>query len=124
MGSRNIYFDHDYPPEIVTKRKEYAVIKKSLKDKGIRFQTPFTNMRIHWATGVRTYRSAREAYNELKRRGLQVEEPTTSDGESATPARLRELLGWQREGPGPSVAWRAKAKLQEFYRDGGGADKP
>uniref|UniRef100_A0A9J8DG03 L1 transposable element RRM domain-containing protein n=1 Tax=Cyprinus carpio carpio TaxID=630221 RepID=A0A9J8DG03_CYPCA len=54
-------------------RREYNAIKKILKDKGIRFQTPFTNMRIHWETGVRTYSSTREAYKELKRRGFQQE---------------------------------------------------
>lgn len=118
VGTAFIHFDHDYAPEIVKRRKEYNAIKKILKDKGIRFQTPFTNMRIHWESGVRTYSSAREVYKELKRRGFQVEEPVTDDGGPSAESRLRELLGWQPAcSSGPAVALRAKAKLQEFQRD-------
>lgn len=118
VGTAFIHFDHDYAPEIVKRRREYNAIKKILKDKGIRFQTPFTNMRIHWETGVRTYSSAREAYKELKRRGFQVEEPVIADGGNSAESRLRELLGWQpASSSGPVVALRAKAKLQEFQRE-------
>uniref|UniRef100_A0A8C2KIC3 Uncharacterized protein n=1 Tax=Cyprinus carpio TaxID=7962 RepID=A0A8C2KIC3_CYPCA len=73
VGTAFIHFDHDYAPEIVKRRREYNTIKKILKDKGIRFQTLFTNMRIHWETDVCTYSSAREVYKELKRRGFQQE---------------------------------------------------
>lgn len=38
-GTR-VYFDHNYPTEIVKKRREYAGIRRVLKDKGVRFQTP------------------------------------------------------------------------------------
>ncbi|CAG5895804.1 unnamed protein product [Menidia menidia] len=117
VGSSIIHFDHDYAPEIVKKRREYNVIKKALKAKGVRFQTPFTNMRIHWESGTRTYSSAREAYNELKRRGIQSEEPVTADGGSGAEASLRALLGWQpAESSGAAVALRAKNKLQDFQR--------
>lgn len=118
VGSRFIYFDHDYPAEIVKRRKEYAAIKKILKEKGIRFQTPFTNMRIHWESGTRTYSSAQDVYNELRRRGFHVEVPVSADDEPNAALRLRELLGWQPvEGGGLAVARRAKAKLQSFQRD-------
>uniref|UniRef100_A0A3B5QUP4 L1 transposable element RRM domain-containing protein n=1 Tax=Xiphophorus maculatus TaxID=8083 RepID=A0A3B5QUP4_XIPMA len=117
VGSSTIHFDHDYAPEIVKKRREYNVIKKALKAKGIRFQTPFTNMRIHWESGTRTYSSAREAYNELKRRGIQSEEPVTADGGSRAEWSLRERLGWQpADSSGAAVALRAKNKLQDFQR--------
>uniref|UniRef100_A0A3Q2ZQ98 L1 transposable element RRM domain-containing protein n=1 Tax=Kryptolebias marmoratus TaxID=37003 RepID=A0A3Q2ZQ98_KRYMA len=95
VGSSNIHFDHDHAPEIVKKRREYIAIKKVLKVKGIRFQTPFTNIRIYWESGTRTYSSAWEAYNELKRRGIQMEESATADGGPGAESRLRELLGWQ-----------------------------
>lgn len=36
---RRIYFDHDYPSDILSKRKSFNSIRKSLKDKGYRFQT-------------------------------------------------------------------------------------
>lgn len=117
VGSRVIYFDHDYPVEIVKKRKEYAPIKKLLKDKGIRFQTPFTNMRIHWESGVRTYGSAQDAYSELKRRGYIAEIPAPADGDYDAAQRLQELLEWQPpECNGLSAARRARAKLQSFQR--------
>lgn len=38
---RRIYFDQDYPPAISQKRKEYAEVKRVLKQQYIRFQTPF-----------------------------------------------------------------------------------
>ncbi len=50
LNDRVIYFYHDYPVQI-KKHKEYKVIKKALKAKGIRFQMPYTNMQIHWDTG-------------------------------------------------------------------------
>lgn len=54
LSNHAIYFDHDYAAEIVKKRKQYNAIKRTLKEKGIRFQTPYTSMRIHWDTGIRT----------------------------------------------------------------------
>ena len=54
MGNKQIHFDHDYPAEVVQKRKSYNGIKKVLKERGIRFQTPLTKIRIHWSNGVKT----------------------------------------------------------------------
>ena len=51
VNNKTLYFDHDYTAEVVKKHKEYNGIKKALKMKGVRFQTPFVNMRIHWETG-------------------------------------------------------------------------
>ncbi len=125
LCDRQLYFDHDYAVEVAKKCKEYNRIKKAPKAKGIRFQTPYTSMRVHWDMGVRTYSSAREVWLELKRRGLaagltEPAEPT--EGESGPGARLRELLGsWQkaagqREGR-TDVAQRARGKLQSFQRE-------
>lgn len=36
-----IYFDHDYPTAVLNKRKEYNEVKRALKEKKIRFQTPY-----------------------------------------------------------------------------------
>uniref|UniRef100_A0A8C6L074 L1 transposable element RRM domain-containing protein n=1 Tax=Nothobranchius furzeri TaxID=105023 RepID=A0A8C6L074_NOTFU len=72
-------------------------IKKTLKEKGIRFQTPFTNMKIHWESGMRTYSSAQEANKELMRRRLQVDEPPAMTvRESDAGLRFWERLGWKR----------------------------
>ena len=58
VGGRIIYFDYDYVSEIVKNLQEYNTIKKALKQKGIHFQTQYTSMQIHWATGVCTYSTA------------------------------------------------------------------
>lgn len=119
MGNKTLYFDHDYPAEIVKKRKEYTGIKKMLKEENIRFQTPFTKMRIHWSTGVRSYDSAREVLRDMKTRGFPVEEPEPTEEDSDPGKRLRELQGWQQvnqRGKAPSTAQRAREKLQEYHR--------
>lgn len=120
LGNRSLYFDHDYAAEIVKERREYNIIKKILKEKGICFQTPYTSMWIHWDSGTRTYSDAREAQRELQRRGFTVEIPEPEEEESTVESRLNELLGRQRmtarRERGSSAAQRAKEKLQEFQR--------
>lgn len=51
-GNRVLSINHNYTPEIVQRRKEYNAAKRVLKGKGIRFQTLFTRMRIHWENGT------------------------------------------------------------------------
>lgn len=118
LGNKKIQFDHDYPTEIVQKRKTYLNIKKTLKEKGIRFQTPYTKMRIYWSDGVRSYDNARDAALDMKARGLTVDEPS-EDAELAE-ERTRGAPGWQRVGYGrarfETVAQRAKDKLQGYQR--------
>ena len=46
VQKKRVYFDHDYATEVQNKRKEYIPIKKILRDKGVRFQTPLTRMRV------------------------------------------------------------------------------
>lgn len=38
--NKKINLDHDYAPEVLRKRREYAEAKKTLAEKKIRFQTP------------------------------------------------------------------------------------
>ena len=47
LNNKTLYFDHDNTADVVKKCKEYNGIKKALKVKGVRFQTPYVNMRIH-----------------------------------------------------------------------------
>lgn len=51
-NNKRVYFDHDYADGVQKKRKEYAPIKKILKEHGIRFQTLLTRMRVHFETGT------------------------------------------------------------------------
>lgn len=118
LGNEVLSFDHDYVTEIVQKRKEYNGVKK-----GVRFQTPFTRMGIHWETGTRTYNNASEVTEDLERRGLAEKTPAwtpvTVTAERLE-ARFRTAMEWQsKEGPRRSyteTAVRAKGNLQEFRR--------
>lgn len=61
IGGNQIFFDHNYTSDVVQQRKAYRKIKMILKEKAIRFQTPYTLMRIHWENGPRMYDSAEDA---------------------------------------------------------------
>lgn len=118
VGEKIIWFDHDYPPEIVQKRRSYQGIKTALREKSIRFQTPFTKIRIHWNDGVKSYENAREATRDMRARGFTLDMPNDSDERGE-----RRLLGarrWQRVrdgGPNRDTAQRAREKLQEYQRE-------
>lgn len=123
LGNRVLSFDHDYATEVVQKRKEYNAAKRILKEKGVRFQTPFTRMRIHWETGTRVYNSAGEVKLELERRGLAEKTPATPTTTAAAglESRLRSAMEWQHNEGSPrrsysTAAVRAKEKLQEYRR--------
>lgn len=121
LSGKTIYFDHDYATEVIQKRKQYQIIKKALKERSIRFQTPYTSIRIHWKEGPRVYRTAHEAGLELRKRGFEVEVPAAG-AEEDVEERLRSLLGWQRREERPSrehassTGLRAKERLREFQR--------
>ncbi|KAJ4930647.1 hypothetical protein JOQ06_024956 [Pogonophryne albipinna] len=99
---------------MVQKRKSYLGIKKVLKDKGIRFQTPLAKIRIYWETGVKTYDDAIDAARDMRERGLEMEVP---DGAAAPVEERRAQPVWQRvrgkEGRHDS-ARRAREMLQKW----------
>lgn len=73
--------DHDYAPELLRKWREYAEAKAALKERNIRFQTPFpTRLRGFYEEGMVIYSSAEEATADMARRGvrLRVLKKTTS----------------------------------------------
>uniref|UniRef100_A0AAV2LRF1 Uncharacterized protein n=1 Tax=Knipowitschia caucasica TaxID=637954 RepID=A0AAV2LRF1_KNICA len=85
--------------DVVQKRREYGNIKRALKEKSVRFQTPLDKIRIHWDTGARTYGSAREAAIEMRRRGTVVPVPERNPAElSPELERLSQATEWQRTG--------------------------
>ena len=112
--NRPLFFDHDYATKVIRKRKEYNGIKRALKEKGIRFQTPLTKIRIHWEAGARTYDSAQEAAKELSRRGITAEVTGRGAAKDGMEGRLQRMLRWQRVGNPEDTAVRAKQRLQEF----------
>lgn len=77
---RRIYFDQDYPPVILQKRKEYAEAKRVLKRHNIRFQTPFPyKLRVFYENGTQLYQSAEEATTDMISRGMPVTKVTTRE---------------------------------------------
>ena len=72
-NKRQIFFDQDYPPAVLQKRKEYSEAKRVLKHNSIRFQTPFpAKLRVHYQNGTQLYQSAEEATTDMKSRGLPI----------------------------------------------------
>lgn len=119
LDGGRIYFDHDYASAVVDKRKEYGPIKTVLKENGIRFQTPYTKMHVHWQSGKQTYESAEEAAADLNRRGLQVSVKTKTRNQMAiAERRLMELLPWTEvSSTAGRTAQRARERLTEFRRN-------
>lgn len=119
IEGQRLLFDHDYATEVIQKRKAYTGIKRLLKEKGIRFQTPLDKMRIHWDSGIRTYGSAQDAAQEMRKRGYSVEVPGSSAADlNPEMERLLRAPTWQRAGErSADTASRARERLQEFERN-------
>ncbi|KAE8287224.1 hypothetical protein D5F01_LYC15193 [Larimichthys crocea] len=103
-----INLDHDYPPLILKKRREYTEIRKKLKEKGVQFQTLFpARLRVRHKDGTRTYETVEEASEDLLRRGYAV---TTASGDAhGAGAAADRDEGGQTSKDGPS---RMGSKLQ------------
>ena len=91
------YVDHDYPSAILKKRVEYAEAKKILKERKIRFQTPYpARLRVFYNDGTRLYQSAAEATEDMASRGFSV---TVIPAPISPDQRETELLStWQVAG--------------------------
>ncbi|KAL0152327.1 hypothetical protein M9458_052050, partial [Cirrhinus mrigala] len=71
---QKIYFGHDDPPVVLQKRKEYSEVKKVLKDRKIRFQTPYpARLRVFNEDRTHIYHTAEDAYLDMVKRGFHVE---------------------------------------------------
>lgn len=119
LNERPIYFDQDYPPPILQKRKEYSEAKRILKQKQIRFQTPFpAKLRVFYDDGMRLYQSAGEATADMKDRGLPVNVITPRESLSE---QLSRTVWEMVRGPRQQVAEEEREKnirerLQAFRR--------
>lgn len=76
---------------VVQQRRAYKHIKSALKAKGIRFQSPFTNLRIHWDTGPRLYHTPMEAAREMRNQGIEVIDPRIAE----VSTRLSCWINWR-----------------------------
>lgn len=119
-NGKRIFFDQDYRAEIQKKRRPFAPIRKILKEKGIRFQTPPpAKLRIFLEGGPVTYSSVAEAMDDLEKRGL-----ISGDKEASGSAPIVKL----RKTPWETVQAtscrrrdahqeRIQDKLRRFQRD-------
>lgn len=108
-----VSFAHDLPTEINNRLREYRDIKKILKEKQIRFQTPYpARMRIHWENGPCLYNSAAEAAEDMRKRGFQLDLPLKST--TIWEQKLTEDTRWSRkDGDRATRVWE---RLREFNR--------
>lgn len=95
INNKQVYFDHDYALDVQKRRKEYIPIKRALKAKGIRFQTPLSKMRVFFDSGSILYNSATEAADDLPKRGIAVVK--TSTAQAVTEETLKQLLPWETQ---------------------------
>lgn len=123
---KRVYFDHDYPAEVIKKRKKYAPLRKVLKERGLRFQTPApARLRVFYDEGPTTYDNADEATEDLLKRGILTadEGNTRADASqtAVTPRKKLERNTWQTSGSPrhrdrSSDIERAREKLRRFQR--------
>lgn len=101
------FFDHDYTASVMEKRKECMPIKKILKEKGIRFRTPLTKMRVFLDSGTVTYESADQAVEDLQAKGFLV--PPRAGSVLGDMVRLSS--GWEIV----RSTWRSKKYQQSIW---------
>lgn len=127
------YVDHDFPIEVLKKRSEYTEAKKVLREKRIKFQTPYpARMRVFYEDGTRVFQDASEATRDMAERGLPVKvvkSSTAPDREtrllSTWQVARRRLDGGADQVPGAAGGYakskkgprsQYKEKLREFKR--------
>lgn len=127
-NNERFYVDHDYPPAIIKKRAEYNQAKKILKERKIKFQTPYpAKLRVFYGDETCLYQTETEATSDMASRGLPVK--VIRPSVSSYQWELRLLSSWQVAGDQEAVTpsdthpqedeeprQRFKEKLQEFRR--------
>ena len=134
FNNDRFYVDHDFPPEVLKKRSEYAEAKKVLKEKRIKFQTQYpARMRVFYEDGTRLYQNAAEATRDMASQGFPVtvvkssaapdQEETRLLSEWQVAGRRRDRSGEQEPGAADGFTQsqntkrsQYKDKLQEFKR--------
>lgn len=130
LNGKRVYFDHDYPTEVIKKRKEYAPLRKVLKEQGLRFQTPApAKLRVFYEDGPTIYSNAGEATEDMLKRGILTADDGTEEGNThadasqtaVTPRKKLERNKWQTSGSPrrrnrPTDIERAREKLRRFQR--------
>lgn len=118
-NNHKINIDHDYPPEIMAMRREYADARKILKEKNLRFRTLYpARLKVFFEEGVKTYNTVEEATADLSSRGLPVKvikPPATPREKLQRRSSWREAGGRRPRQNRGAAAY--KERLQVFRRD-------
>lgn len=114
---KKVFLDHDYAPEVMLKRKEYIEAKKVLKEKNIRFQTPFpAKMRVFYEGETRVYNTAEEATKDMVARGIKVNIVKPAEDWVEKIGRLMWRASQARDGQGPPEASQGFIRKLQAYR--------
>lgn len=118
---KRVFFEQDYTTDTLAKRRAYAPIRKTLKEKGVRFQTLHpSRLRVYLQTGPVIYNNAQDAAADLQRKDvinaetfIQITTPRKPYGGRMTQS------AWQNTGTTRRNRERIKRiqeKLKEFRR--------
>lgn len=119
LNGRQIYFDQDYPPTVLQKRKEYSEAKRVLKQSKIRFQTPYpAKLRVFYEDGTQLYQTVKEATTDMKDRGLPVSviTPRESLAEQLSRSAWETVGGPRQRGTGEGREKNIRERLRAFRR--------
>lgn len=117
---KKMHMDHDYAPEVLRKRRDYAEAKAALKERNIQFQTPFpAKLPVHYKEGMVTYNSAEAATADMAERGIPV---TVLKNQVSLLGQISRLT-WRtsgkrgnRECESTSARHNVRERLQRFRR--------
>lgn len=117
---KRINLDHDYPPAILKKRREYAEVRRALKENGVSFQTLFpVRLRVRHKEGPRTYDTIEEATEDLAKKGYKIKVIRSPESLKEQIERLTWSRKEGRTQKGTSSSARGeryKEKLRAFRR--------
>ena len=110
---KRINLDHDYPPAILRKRREYTEVRRALKEEGVPFQTLFpARLRVRYKEGSRTYDSIEEATADLAKKGYKVNVVRSPDSLK----EQIERLSWSRK-EGKAQKGASSSARGEIYKE-------
>ena len=119
-NGNKISMDHDHPPRVLQKRREYTEARRMLKERRVPFKTLHpARLKVDYSEGTKIYDSAEEATQDMAKRGFPI---TVIPTPGTLVERLKQLT-WQkstRRGDRRELRSRQSAsfreKLQSFRR--------
>lgn len=127
VEGKRVFFEQDFPTEILKKRRAYGDIRKTLKENGLRFQTLYPGkMKVFFSTGPVLYNSVEEATDDLKKKGytLDSSRAAATGPAPASATRPATVTGprhhpWEKAGARPrrDHLRQIQEKLKTFRRN-------